>query len=644
MEPSPKSPALEVERRGAIAIVDLDSTPEGASPASWHSKLLDVVAKLDADASVRAVVLTGSAPGCSPLELGVCALRPHLPRLIEAIETARAPWVASLRGTVRGSALELALGCRMRIAHEEASFGFPELRLGLIPAFSGTVRCTRLIGAPAAADFVASGAPISARRACELGLVDQLTTDEPISAGVAFAEAQLGRGFPPPVSERAVAPEPHLRWEERRRAFARPGMEAKLAVLDAVERASRLSFHDAVEMERREVERLAASEELEARRYLFLAEEAASNSPVKVPPARLERVGVIGAGTMGVGIAVALARAGRAVVLVERDAEALAAGRARVQATVEASVKRGKLEAPIAQALLARIQGLDALDALPELDLVIEAVFEDFDVKRALFERLDGLVGSQTLLATNTSYLDPAKLSAGLSHPERFVGLHFFSPAHVMKLIEVVPTPDTSDGTLATVWALATALDKVPVRAGITHGFIGNRILQSYRSAAEELVRSGTPFFAVDEAMRGAGFPMGPFEAQDLAGLDISYRMRQAARAQGLQVPASLGDVLVEAGRLGRKVGAGWYGYPNGRPEHDPAVDALLVPHASSRSALPAEAIRCLLMATMAEEGARLLAEGVAAREEDIDLVKVLGYGFPRHLGGPMFHARRVGL
>jgi len=360
-----------------------------------------------------------------------------------------------------------------------------------------------------------------------------------------------------------------------------------------------------------------------------------------VAPRALQRVGVIGGGTMGAGIAAACREAGLEVVLIERDDAALARGLAAVEAIFDGAMARGKLSQADRAARSDGLSGSTGYDRLAEADLVIEAVFEDAAVKRAVFAELGRHCRADAVLATNTSYLDPRGLTEGVPHPERMLGLHFFSPAHVMKLLEIVPLPDTAPEVLATGFALARALGKMPVQAGICEGFIGNRILKRTRAEAEQLVRRGVPLAQVDAAMRAYGFRMGPFEAQDLGGLDIAYLQREGARADGQDVPETLGDLLVRAGRKGQKTGGGWYDYAEGdrRPQVSPTVEALLAPHVAAADPLPPEAIAAALVGAMAAEGQALLAEGIAQAPADIDLVKIHGYGFPRWKGGPMFAA-----
>jgi 3-hydroxyacyl-CoA dehydrogenase len=402
--------------------------------------------------------------------------------------------------------------------------------------------------------------------------------------------------------------------------------------------AVELSFDEALAFERKTFLDLRGSEQAAALRTVFLAERAAQRpAGLKgVEPLPLRKAGVVGGGTMGAGITAALRDAGIPVVLIERDAEAVARGLANVYTIFEGGVKRAKLTKSQAEAKLAGVTASTDCGLLADADMVIEAVFEELGVKRAVFNQLGRLCRPDSIIATNTSYLDLRLIAEGVPDPSRFIGLHFFSPANIMRLLEIVPTPETAPRTLATGFALARALDKIPVQAGICEGFIGNRILKRYRTAAEALVYDGVPIAEIDAAMRDYGFAMGPFEAQDLGGLDIAYLQREGARANGQDVPETLGDILVRAGRKGQKTGGGWYDYAGDRkPQPSAAVAELLAGKIARMTAH--SAIAGHLVGEMAAEGDAILAEGVAGQPSDIDLVEIHGYGFPRWRGGPMF-------
>lgn len=632
---------------GEIATVTIDNPPVNALSQAVRQGLWDAVATLDADPAVKAVVLICAGrtfiAGADVTEFGKPPMEPHLPDLVARIEGAQKPWIAAIHGAALGGGFEIAMGCRFRLALETASVGLPEVTLGIVPGASGTVRTPRLAGVAAAVDLVTGGKPVKAAKAKALGLIDAVVRGDLQGAALSFAREALGQPLPPPVSLRPVAaPEPGF-WEAQQAAIAKRarGEVAPLRALDCLRVAAEASFDAAMAHERATFLELRASAQAQALRAVFFAERAAPRPAHlrDVEPVALHKVGVIGGGTMGAGIAAALRDAGLPVTLIERDAEALARGIGNLKSTLDGAVKRGKLSEAQAAARLAGVTGATDYAALADADLVIEAVFEEIGVKRAVFAELARHCRADAILATNTSYLDPRVIAEGLPNPGRFIGLHFFSPANVMKLLEIVPTPETSEQALATGFALGRALNKIPVQAGICEGFIGNRILKRYRAAAEVLLRKGVAIPEIDAAMRGYGFAMGPFEAQDLGGLDIAFLQREGARAAGQAVPEALADILVRAGRKGQKTGGGWYDYAPGEraPRPSTTVAELLAPRVTEFVAMTREEIAAELVGQMAAEGRAILDEGIARSPSDIDLVEIHGYGFPRWRGGPMF-------
>lgn len=638
---------IAIEHEGDIAVVSVDNPPVNALSQALRQGLWDAVGALDVDPSVAAVVLICAGrtfiAGADVSEFGKPPQPPHLPDLVARIEGARKPWVAAIHGSALGGGFEVAMGCRFRLAAPDASVGFPEVTLGVVPGASGTVRTPRLAGAELAVELVTSGRPMGAARAARAGLIDAVIEGSLRDGAIAFARQALTRPLPAPVSARAVTAPDASFWSEREKAVARAarGATAPLRALACVRKGVEASFGEAMAFERETFLELRGSEEAAALRHVFFAERAALRPAAlrDVEPLPLRRAAVIGGGTMGAGIAAAMREAGLPVTLVERDAEGVARGLDTLRGIFAGNVRRGRLSEAQAEALVRGVTGTTDHASLAEADLVIEAVFEDIDVKRAVFDAVGRVCRQDAVLATNTSYLDPRSIAEGLPGPERFIGLHFFSPANVMKLLEIVPTPQTSLRTLATGFAVARLLKKIPVRAGICEGFIGNRILKRYRAGAEALVRQGIPIAEIDAAMRDYGFAMGPFEAQDLGGLDIAFLQREGARAAGRHVPETLGDILVRAGRKGQKTGAGWYDYVPGerRPQPSPAVAELLAGEIIAKTSMSRRAIAEHLVAEMAAEGRAILEEGIAESPAAIDLVEIHGYGFPRWRGGPMF-------
>lgn len=640
---------LTTRREGDIAVVTLDNPPVNALSEAVRKALWESVEALDADSDVRAVVLICAGrtfvAGADVREFGKPPAPPHLPDLVDRIEAAAKPWIAAIHGQALGGGLELAMGCRFRVAVEAAAVGLPEVTLGIVPGASGTVRTPRLAGVDAAVGMVTSGRPLRAAEAKAAGLLDDVVEGDLQSGAVAFARAALERPLPPRVSERPVEQRPEAFWHSAREKAAKAGYPAPLRALDCVRAATERPFAEAMRHERETFLDLRASPEAAALRHVFFAERAAGRpaSLKDVTPRTVASVGVVGGGTMGAGIAAACRMAGLPVTLVERDAEAAERGKANAARIFDGAVKRGKLGDAAREEMLAGLIASPDYGALSGCDLVVEAVFEDIGVKREVFARLGATCRPDAILATNTSYLDPRAICDGLPNPERFIGLHFFSPAHVMKLVEIVPLPATAPDVLAAAFALARRLGKVPVRSGICEGFIGNRILKRYRTEAEALVESGVPIAEVDAAMRGFGFAMGPFQAQDLGGLDIAFLQREGARAAGHAVPETLGDILVRSGRKGQKTGGGWYDYADGdrTPRPSPEVAKLLSARTAGVRTMPPGEIAGRLVAAMADEGAAILSEGIAGTASDIDLVEIHGYGFPRWKGGPMHHTGR---
>ncbi|MCT7666847.1 3-hydroxyacyl-CoA dehydrogenase NAD-binding domain-containing protein [Shinella kummerowiae] len=647
---------VTIAREGSIAVVTVDNPPVNALSQALRQGLLEAVTELDADATVKAVVLICAGrtfiAGADVNEFGKPPQPPHLPDVVAHIEAAKKPWVAAIHGSALGGGLEVALGCAYRVALASASLGLPEVKLGIIPGAGGTVRLPRLIGPAAAVDLVTSGSPVSAKKAEGLGLVDALVDGDLRAGAIGFANGIAEKPLPQPISRRAVPAVEAGFWENAEKAVAAKAKRevAPLRALASVRRASETDFSDAMAFERETFLALRGSVQAAALRHVFFAERAAPRPPelAGIAPRDIRSAAVIGGGTMGAGIAAALRDAGLPVVLIERDAAAVERGLANVRAIYDGSVKRGRMTQALADERMAGVTGGDDYALLADTDLVIEAVFEDLAVKRAVFEKLSSVCRPDAVLATNTSYLDPNAISDGVSHPERFLGLHFFSPAHIMKLLEIVPTGATSPEVLATGFALARLLAKIPVRAGICDGFIGNRILKVTRAQAERLLLSGATPSAVDAALRAFGLPMGPFEAQDLGGLDIAAFQRKAARERGDIPFAPVAERLCSIQRFGQKSGGGWYDYQPGDrvPKPSETVAAIIAEEAAGkRQRVWNEAdIADAIVLPMVNEATRILEERVALRSADIDLVKIHGYGFPRWRGGPMHYAEARGL
>ncbi|WP_247873087.1 3-hydroxyacyl-CoA dehydrogenase NAD-binding domain-containing protein [Azospirillum sp. TSH64] len=650
---------VRLERDGGVAVIVIDNPPVNAGSAAVRRGLLDAVATVAADPGIEAAVLIGAGrtfiAGSDLREFGQPLEEPQLPAVIAAIEACAKPVVAALHGAALGGGFELALGCDARVAAPGTRVGLPEVTLGMIPGAGGTQRLPRLVGVSTAIGLICEGRRVAAADALALGLVDAVVEGAVVEAlrTAAVAHARGLAGAKNRVADRAVPAEPADRIEAAASAALRAGRgrPAVVEAIRAVRAAAERPLAEALAEERAVFQRLRLETDAFARRHLFFAERDSARLPglEGVAARRLERIGVIGGGTMGAGIVIAALDAGLPVTLLERDAQALEAGMARLRDHYARRVDGGKMSAGEAGKRLAALDPTTDMTALATADLVIEAVFEDLAVKQDLFRRLDAVLAPGTVLASNTSYLDLDAIAAATGRPQDVVGLHFFSPANVMRLLEVVRGAKTAPNVLATGIALAKRLGKLPVVAGNAFGFIGNRIYAAYRRQCEFLIEDGALPADVDAALERFGFAMGPFAVADLSGLDIAWRMRrqQAAARDPAARYVEIPDRLCEAGRFGRKTGSGYYRYPPGakRGEPDPEVNALIEAASAAkgivRAAVSDEEIVTRVLLTMVNEAACLLSEGVAARASDIDLVLVNGYGFPAWEGGPLFWAGR---
>ena len=633
-----------------VALVTIDNPPVNAAAREVRAGLLDAMTRAAAEPRIAAVVIAAAGrtfvAGADIREFGKPPIEPYLPDVCAAIEASPKPVVAALHGTALGGGCELALAAHARIAAPGTRFAQPEIDLGIVPGAGATQRLPRLVGMIAAIEMVGGGRRLAAEEAVRLGLVDAIADGDLVEAALAHARGLVGdpprrtRDLAVPAFDRAEAEAAVARIEAKARGQISPGEAARLALA-----AADLPFDEGMARERATFLRLVASDEAAALRHVFFAErEAAKIDRIAgVTPRPVGRFGVVGAGTMGAGIAVAAVDANYAVTVVEMNDEALAKGRERIAGIWARSVKSGRLSEEAAAEKLAKIRFAADLAALADADLVVEAVFDDLAVKRDLFARLAAVVRPDCVLATNTSYLDPNAIGEGLPHPERLVGLHFFSPANVMRLTEVVDTSTTSPATLATAVAVAKKLGKLPIVTGVCEGFVGNRIWAVFRRECEFLLEEGALPHEIDAALEGFGLPMGPFAVFDLSGLDIAWslRKRKAATRDPNERYVAVADRLCEMGRFGQKTGAGWYAYVGGRKSVDPLVARLCEEESAkkgiTRRAFTPEEIVERLVGVMGAEGEKILAEGIAARASDIDLVFITGYGWPRRLGGPMY-------
>lgn len=639
-----------------VAVIEIDNPPVNALAQPLRAALQAAVVSADQDPSIGAIVLIGAGrnfvAGAEISELENPPLEPVLADLLGRIEGCGKPVIAAIGGFALGGGLELALACHRRVAALDAQLGLPEIKLGLMPGAGGTQRLPRLIGSEAALSLMLSGEPIAAAAAAESGLVDRVVPSEALrEAALQAARDMASSGTPirrlcdaPPP---APATAPFVEQQRKRAEKLSRGLVSPARMLESVAAASTLSFRDGLALSRRLFEECRVSDSSRALRHLFFAERAAGR--IDASARQIERVAVIGAGTMGTGIAISLADAGIRTDVIDPDAASLARGRERFVAHYAAQTKRGRCTEEAAAERIARTVFEQDIAAAAPADLAIEAVFENLAVKRQVFADLDRLMAPHALLASNTSYLDIDQIAAATGRPGSVLGLHFFSPANVMKLVEVVRGRDTQTNALATGAALARRLRKMPVIVGNATGFVGNRMLQAYGRESQLLLLEGATPGQVDAALESWGMAMGPCSVFDLAGLDVGYR----ARRERTDLPSDpryfrVADRLVEAGRLGRKSGAGHYLYPDGSTRHDDPQVQLIIETASRelgiqrRQITDAEIVeRCIF--ALIFEGQALVASGVAASAADIDVVWINGYGFPRYRGGPMFHAGLLG-
>ncbi len=652
------------ERHGSVAVLTLSNPPVNGMNQATRAALAAALDAAVADAAVQVILLTGAgrsfSGGADIREFGTPAAlaAPNLRELIAKVEALPKPVVVALHGTVMGGGLELSLACHYRVAAPAAKLGLPEVKLGLLPGAGGTQRLPRTIGTAAALAMIVSGEPEAVERLAALpgqrlldavlpGAWPQVAIDWAAAHATTVSDRVVGDWPLPPGGEAELAAA-RARW-----APLAADQPAPLACIDCVAEAHR-PIAEGLAFEAEGFATLMDTAASRALRHAFFAERAAARIdglPADTPTRSIRSVGVIGGGTMGSGIALATLAAGLPVTMVERDEAALAAGRGRVEAGLAGWLKKGRLNEQSHAATLARFSTRTELGALAEADLIIEAVYEDLGVKQDVFRALDGIAKPGAILATNTSTLDVDAIAAVTSRPADVIGLHFFSPANVMKLLEVVRAAATAPDVLATAMAYARALGKVAVVARVCDGFIGNRMIEQYAREAMFLLEEGARPEQIDAAIEAFGFAMGPFRMSDLAGNDIgaAIRARRAIEQPGLRYPA-IADRLCALGRYGQKTSAGWYDYPAGERRGQPsALVAGLVDDARTAAGFPARDIPAAeiverLMLALVNEGAKLLAEGIAQRASDIDVVYLYGYGFPAWRGGPMAWAVEVGL
>ena len=648
---------VELEIRGGVALVTVDNPPVNALARGVRDGLFEAVTRAREDAEVEAVVIVCKGrtfiAGADIREFG----RPQEGRIMfeaqDAIEQSPKPVVAAIHGTALGGGLEIALCCHYRVAVDSALFGLPEVKLGILPGAGGTQRLPRVVGVEKALSMMTGGDPIGTDEALATGLIDEIAAGDLSERAIAYAEQVVAEGRPlKRVKEsnhelEAVKGKPEI-FDEFRKSIARKtrGFLAPEAIVQCVEAAVNEPFDEAIRFEREQFVKLVTSPHSIAQRYCFFAERQANkvpDVPKETPQIPIQKVGIIGAGTMGGGISMSLANAGIPVTMVEAGQQALDRGLSVVRKNYERSASRGRISQQEVEGRMGCIHGALDIEQLADCDLVIEAVFENMDLKKDIFRKLDGICRDGAILASNTSALDIDEIAGATRRPEAVIGLHFFSPANVMKLIEVVRGRETGKEVIATCMALARRIDKIAVLVGVCRGFVGNRMLFGRTVQSRKLILQGALPWDVDRVLYDFGFPMGPFAMGDLAGLDIGWNPKTSKGE-------TLRDRLCEMGRRGQKTGAGYYNYDPQTRERtpEPEVAKVIQDYAREKGIalrdIDDEEIlqRCLF--PMVNEAAKILEEGIAIRPSDIDVVWVNGYGWPSYRGGPVFWADSVGL
>ena len=651
---------VNIERRDGVAIISVDNPPVNALSQAVRDGLMRNIDEAAADDAVRAIVITCAGrtfiAGADIREFGRPPEPPHLPDVVARIEASEKPVVAAMHGTALGGGLEVALGCHYRVAVISASLGLPEVNLGLLPGASGTQRLPRLIGAARALDMMLSGKPVKAQQALEDGLIDQVCNDDDLrDTAIELALAQVANG-PRRIRDMQVAEvEPDL-FEKASAGIAwkTRGLMSPQKIIRCVELSTQVDFDEGLKAERELFLECKNSPQSDGLRHAFFAERAVSRVPgigKDTAVGTINNVAVLGAGTMGAGIAYNCLTAGYEVQLLDNNEEGLQRGATTISKLYEGGVARGKISEENMAEGVGRLSTTSDYSDIGAADLVIEAVFENMAIKKEVFEKLDSVCKDGAILATNTSTLDVDAIAGATERPQDVIGLHFFSPAHIMRLLEIVRGAETSNEVIATSLALAKRLRKIGVVVGNCFGFVGNRMLYSYGRENQFLLLEGAPPEQIDQVLIDWGMAMGPNAVGDLAGLDVGYKVRQ----ERTDLPDDprfyrVADLLVEQGRLGQKTGKGMYLYEDGShtPTPDPEVQNLINSESEKlgitrRDIEPQEIIeRCIC--SLISEGARILEDGIAARSSDIDVVWINGYGFPRHRGGPMHYADAVGL
>jgi 3-hydroxyacyl-CoA dehydrogenase len=653
----------EYQAHGAVAVITLNNPPVNGLGLATRTAVVDGIRSALADNAIKAIVITGAGKAFSggadikEFNSPKALAEPSLHTLINAVENSTKPVIAAIHTVCMGGGLELSLGCHYRVAAPGAQIALPEVKLGLLPGAGGTQRLPRAVGLELALNMIVSGTPVPSEKLAGTALFNEMIEGDLLKGALAFASKIADvRPLPKVRDNKIDYPnyEAFLQFSRNTvKAMAGP-FPAPLKCIDAIEAAITKKFDDGIQFERSLFIELVQTTESKALRHAFFAERACSkipDVPEDTPVRAIKSAAVIGAGTMGGGIAMNFANAGIPVTILEMKQEALDKGLATIRKNYENTMKKGKLTPEKFEQRVGLIKGTLSYEEIGQADIVIEAVFEDMGVKETVFKKLDEVMKQGAILASNTSTLDVDKIAAFTKRPQDVIGTHFFSPANVMKLLEIVRGAKTGKDVLATVMGLSKKIKKTGVVSGVCDGFIGNRMIEQYSRQAGFLLEEGCLPQQIDKAVEKFGFPMGPFRMSDMAGNDIGWYIRKRRYVESPEITYSkTADLLCEMGRFGQKTSAGWYDYKAGDRTAYPskAVDDMIVKHSADmgierRKISDQEIIERLIYA-LVNEGANILEEGIAMRASDIDMVYLTGYGFPLHRGGPMFYADTVGL
>jgi 3-hydroxyacyl-CoA dehydrogenase len=659
------SEAASYSVRDGIAVVTMNNPPVNGLGSVLRPGLMNGIRKADADPAVKAIVIIGSAKAFSggadirEFNTPKMSVPPSLPEINDAQDACSKPMIAAIGGFALGGGLELALGCHYRVALPKSQLGLPEVKLGLLPGSGGTQRLPRVVGAAQAVQMMTTGNSVPAEKALALGLLDEIVQGDLLQGALSFARKLVSSGKGPRRIRDMTAKvegEPKAFFEKARAEVGKAsrGFPAPLEIVACVEAAVNKPFDEGRKEERQRFQKLVEGNESKAMRHMFFAERQTSkipDVPEDTPTRPIRSAAVIGAGTMGGGITMSLVNAGIPVTIIEMKQDALERGIATIMKNYAATVSKGRLKQEDMDKRISLIKSSIHLDDAKDADIVIEAVFERMDVKQDMFRKLDAVMKPGAILATNTSTLDVNAIAAVTKRPQDVIGTHFFSPANVMRLLEVVRGAKTAKDVLATTMKLGKTLKKVPVVSGVCDGFIGNRMVEKYGQQSLFLLDEGCSPQQVDAAAYKWGMAMGPLAMGDMAGLDIGWEIRKRRTIERPDfIYSKVGDRVAELGRFGQKTGKGWYRYETGnrKPIPDPEVEKIISQYRKENNlktrAIADEEIVERLIYALVNEAAYILEEGIALRASDIDMVYLTGYGFPPYRGGPMFYADTVGL